>query len=352
VRATVLHAAFDVRSESVPDPEVLAGHDAVVRVVAACICGSDLWPYRGDPAPTSARRIGHEFVGVVEAVGDEVREVRVGEFVIAPFLWSDGTCPLCQRGLQSSCLAGGGYGAPDRDGRLVDGGQGEYVRVPQADGTLVAVPGSATAGVDPALVPHLLALSDVMITGHHAAMSAGVGPGSTVAVVGDGAVGLSAVLASRRLGAERIVAMSRHEARTALATRFGATDVVAERGKSGAAAVRALFDGLGADAVLECVGTKESMLQAFAALRPGGAVGFVGVPHGVEVPIREMFGSNKRLVGGVAPVRAYLPELLDDVLAGSLEPGAVFDSELALADVAEGYRAMHERRATKVLLRP
>lgn len=352
MRATVLHAPFDVRSESVPDPGVVTPHDAVVRVVAACICGSDLWPYRGDPAPPAARRIGHEFVGVVEAVGDEVGSVRPGEFVVAPFLWSDGTCALCARGLQSSCRSGGGYGAPDRDGHLVDGGQGEYVRVPRADGTLVAVPGSADEPVDDALVPHLLALSDVMGTGHHAARSAGVGPGSTVAVVGDGAVGLSAVLASHRLGAERVVAMSRHEARQELAVRFGATDVVAERGGPGAAAVRALFDGLGPDAVLECVGTKESMLQAFDAVAPGGTVGFVGVPHGVEVPVREMFGGNKKLAGGVAPVRAYLPELLADVLGGTLEPGAVFDAELPLADVAEGYRAMHERRATKVMLRP
>jgi threonine dehydrogenase-like Zn-dependent dehydrogenase len=348
----VLQAPFDIRSESVPDPEILTGRDAVVRVVAACICGSDLWPYRGDPAPPAPRRIGHEFVGVVEAVGDEVRGIHPGEFVVAPFLWSDGTCALCARGLPSSCLAGGGYGADDREGLLVDGGQGEYVRVPQADGTLVAVPGSADTPVDPALVPHLLALSDVMGTGHHAAVSAGVGPGSAVAVVGDGAVGLSAVLACRRLGAERIVAMSRHEARQALAVRFGATDVVTERGEVGAAAVRGLFDSLGADAVLECVGTGEAMRQAFAAVRPGGTVGFVGVPHGVEIPVREMFGGNKRLAGGVAPVRAYLPELMDDVLAGRLEPGAVFDAELALADVAEGYHAMHERRATKVLLRP
>jgi len=355
MRATVLHGAYDVRLETVPDPRLLAPTDALVRVVAACICGSDLWPYRGDPAPDRPRRIGHEFVGVVEEAGDEVTTVRAGQLVVAPFLWSDGTCPLCRRGVQSSCLAGGGWGGTDREGRPVDGGQGEYVRVPRADGTLVAVPGSDGSdgsAVDEALIPDLLALSDVMGTGHHAALAAGVGPGSTVAVVGDGAVGLCGVLAARRLGAERVVAMSRHAARQELARRFGATDVVELRGEEGAAAVRELCDGIGPDAVLECVGTKESMRQAFATVRPGGTVGYVGVPHGVEVPIREMFGGNKNLAGGVAPVRAYLPELMADVLDGSLRPGAVFDTELALDDVAEGYAAMHERRAVKVLLRP
>lgn len=348
MRATVLHDAFDVRSESVPDPSVVAPHDAVVKVQATCICGSDLWPYRGDPAPDAPTRIGHEFVGTVEAVGEAVTGVRPGDFVIAPFMWSDGTCPLCERGVQTSCVAGGFYGGPDREGNLVDGGQGEYVRVPRADGTLVVVP----APVDAALVPHLLTLSDVMGTGHHAARTAGVAKGTTVAVVGDGAVGLCAVLAARRLGAERVVAMSRHAARSELAVRFGATDVVPERGKAGAAAVAKLLGGFGPDVVLECVGTGEAVQQAFGTVRPGGTVGYVGVPHGVELPVRTMFYQNKNLVGGVAPVRSYLPELLDDVLARRIEPGLVFDTELALPDVAEGYRLMHERKATKVLLRP
>jgi threonine dehydrogenase-like Zn-dependent dehydrogenase len=355
VRATTLHAPFDIRLETVPEPQLLTATDAVVRVVASCICGSDLWPYRGDPAPPAPRRIGHEFIGVVEQIGEQVTTVQPGDLVIAPFLWSDGTCPMCLRGLQASCLHGGGYGAPDRAGLPVDGGQGEYVRVPQADGTLVAVPsgsGFGPGGVEPALQPSLLALSDVMGTGHHAALSARVGPGSTVAVVGDGAVGLCAVLASRRLGADQVIAMSRHPARQEIAREFGATGLVELRGDDGAAAVRELLGGIGADAVLECVGSKDSMDQAFATVRPGGTIGYVGVPHGVELPIRQMFGSNIAVAGGVAPVRAYLPELLADVLGGVIDPGRVFDLELPLDDVAEGYRAMHERRATKVLLRP
>jgi threonine dehydrogenase-like Zn-dependent dehydrogenase len=350
VRATVLHAPFDVRLEQAPDPGVEGPGDAVVRVVAGCICGSDLWPYRGDPAPSKPRRMGHEFVAVVETTGDAVRGVRTGDFVIAPFLWSDGTCDYCVRDLQTSCRHGGGFGGTDEQGRLVDGGQGEYVRVPQADGTLVPVPDGNM--VDGALVPALLALSDVMGTGHHAALAARVGLGSTVAVVGDGAVGLCAVLAARRLGAERVVAMSRHESRQELAVRFGATDVVAERGEAGAKAVAELLDGIGADSVLECVGTKGSMEQALETVRDGGAVGYVGVPHGVEFPARRLFSRNVTVGGGVAPLRAYLPELLDDVLAGRLDPGPVFDVELPLDEVAEGYRAMDERRAVKVLLRP
>jgi threonine dehydrogenase-like Zn-dependent dehydrogenase len=350
VRATVLHAPFDVRLEQAPEPAIEGPGDAVVRVVAACICGSDLWPYRGDPAPAKPRRMGHEFVGVVEATGDGVSGLSPGDFVIAPFLWSDGTCDYCARDLQTSCRHGGGFGGTDEQGRLVDGGQGEYVRVPQADGTLVPVPGGSEAAQG--LVPALLSLSDVMGTGHHAALAARVGPGSTVAVVGDGAVGLCAVLAARRLGAERVIAMSRHESRQELAVRFGATDVVAERGEAGAKAVAELLDGIGADAVLECVGTKASMEQALETVRDGGAVGYVGVPHGVEFPARRLFSRNVTVGGGVAPVRAYLPELLDDVLAGRLDPGPVFDVELPLDEVAEGYRAMHERRAVKVLLRP
>jgi threonine dehydrogenase-like Zn-dependent dehydrogenase len=350
VRAAVLHAPFDVRLEQVPEPTLEGPGDAIVRVVATCICGSDLWPYRGDPAPAKPRRMGHEFVGVVEATGDAVTAVRGGDFVITPFLWSDGTCDYCVRGLQTSCRHGGGYGRTDEQGRLVDGGQGEYVRVPQAEGTLVPVPGGS--GIDETMIPALLALSDVMGTGHHAALAARVGPGSTVAVVGDGAVGLCAVLAAGRLGAERVIAMSRHEPRQELARRFGATDVVAERGEAGAKAVADLLGGIGADCVLECVGSKASMEQAFETVRDGGAVGYVGLPHGVEFPANRLFGRNVTVAGGVAPARAYLPELLDDVLAGRLDPGPVFDLELPLDEVAEGYRAMHERRSVKVLLRP
>ncbi len=349
MRVTTLHAPGDVRLEHAPEPDVEGPGDAVVRVLASCICGSDLWPYRGDPAPARPRRMGHEFVGVVEAAGDGVTGVRAGDVVVAPFLWSDGTCDYCTRGLQTSCRNGGGYGGTDRRGRPVDAGQGEYVRVPEADGTLVPVPRGTD--VEP-LLPALLALSDVMGTGHHAAVAARVGAGSTVAVVGDGAVGLCAVLAARRLGAERVVAMSRHQPRQELARRFGATDVVAERGEAGAEAVTELLGGIGPDAVLECVGTKASMEQAFATVRDGGVVGYVGVPHGVEFPARQLFGRNVAVAGGVAPVRAYLPELLADVLAGRLDPGPVFDVEMPLDDVAEGYRAMDERRAVKVLLRP
>ena len=350
MKATVLHAPFDIRLQSAPDPKVEGPRDAVVRVVAACICGSDLWPYRGDPAPKEPRRMGHEFVGVVEETGDEVAGVRAGDLVVAPFLWSDGTCPYCVRELQTSCLHGGGFGGRDRSGRLVDGGQGEAVRVPEADGTLVPVPRVA-AEVDDRLMAALLTLSDVMGTGHHAALAARVGVGSTVAVVGDGAVGLCGVLAASRLGAARVLVMSRHPARQDVARRFGATDVVEERGDAGARAVADRLGGIGADSVLECVGTAESMGQALATVRDGGSVGYVGLPHGVELPVPRLFRRNVSVGGGVAPARAYLPELLADVLAGRFDPSPVFDVEMPLDDVAEGYRAMHERRAIKVLLR-
>lgn len=349
MKATLLYGPRDVRLEEVPDPEVRLPTDALVRVVASCICGSDLWPYRGVRDTPEPRRVGHEFVGVVEAVGDDVVTVAAGDFVIAPFTISDGTCPLCLRGVQTSCLRGSGWGFADVDGLLADGCQGERVRVPLADGTLVAL----TEPPAPELVPDLLALSDVMGTGHHAAASAHVQTGSSVAVVGDGAVGLCAVLAARRLGADRVVIMSRNPARQELARAFGATDVVEQRGDEGIAAVRELFGGIGPDAVLECVGTKESMAQAIGAVRDGGRVGYVGVPAGgPELPIGEMFGRNVSVGGGVAPARHYLPELLREVLGGRLRPGAVFDLELPLAEVAEGYRAMDERRAVKVLLRP
>jgi hypothetical protein len=349
MRATVIHGPRDVRLEEVADPVIHRPTDALVRVVASCVCGSDLWPYRGVRPPREPRRIGHEFVGIVEEVGAEVTTVGVGDFVIAPFVVSDGTCVHCRNGITTSCANGAGWGGDDADGLPVDGGQGEYVRVPLADGTLVATP----AVPDAALVPSLLTLSDVMGTGHHAALAARVRPGSTVAVVGDGAVGLCAVLAARRLGAERIVAFSRHPSRQQLAREFGATDVVAERGDEGAARVTDLLGGVGADAVLECVGTRESMQQALDTARPGGHVGYVGVPAGgPELPVGQMFSSNVAVAGGVAPVRTYLPELLADVLDGTIDPGRVFDLELPLEKVTEAYAAMDERRAIKALLRP
>ncbi|WP_439564543.1 zinc-dependent alcohol dehydrogenase family protein [Microcella sp.] len=350
MRATVIYGPRDIRLEQVPDPQLSGtGRDAIVRVVAACVCGSDLWPYRGVTETKEPRRIGHEFVGIVEQVGADVTAVTPGDFVIAPFYDCDMTCANCRNGVSPSCLNGNWWGRDDRDGHFADGAQGELVRVPTADGSLVAVPGP----VDDAMVPHLLALSDVMGTGQHAAVSAGVGPGATVAVVGDGAVGLCAVIAAKRLGAARIVMMSRHSDRQALAIRFGATDIVEQRGDEGIAAVHALFDGIGPDAVLECVGTAESMDQAIRSARPGGMVGYVGVPNGgAELPIRTLFGSNVGVNGGVAPVRNYVDELLIDVLDGTIEPGLVFDLELPLADVAEAYAAMDERRAIKVLVRP
>lgn len=347
--ATVIHGPHDIRVESVPDPVLSTGKDALVRVVAACVCGSDLWPYRGVTPTDKPHRIGHEFIGVVEAVGHDVEHIAVGDFVIAPFYICDNTCVNCRNGVSTSCLAGGWWGSKDREGAFADGAQGERVRVPLADGTLVVVPGP----VDDSQIPGLLALSDVMGTGHHAALSAGVSAGDTVVVVGDGAVGLCAIIAAKRLGASTIIAMSRHKKRQTLAREFGATHIVEERGDEGVARVQELTGGIGADRVLECVGTKESMNQAIRSTRPGGMVGYVGVPNGgPELPIRALFGNNVGVNGGVAPVRGYIEELLPEVLAGSITPGLVFDLELPLADAAEAYAAMDERRATKVLLRP
>jgi threonine dehydrogenase-like Zn-dependent dehydrogenase len=349
VRATFIHGERDIRVQDVPEPAVQRPTDALVRVVASCVCGSDLWGYRGVWETSEPRRIGHEFVGVVEEVGSSVRTVRPGDFVIAPFVISCGTCVHCRNGIMTSCERGSGWGRLDAEGLLADAGQGERVRVPLADGTLVATPEMPSDD----LVPSLLTLSDVMGTGHHCALAGGVGKGSTVVVVGDGAVGLCAVLASSRLGAERIIAMSRHADRQALAREFGATDIVAERGEAGSSAVRDLLDGVGADAALECVGMKESMQQAMDSVRPGGRVGFVGVPAGEpELPIDQMFNDNIAVGGGVAPVRAYLDELLPDVLSRTIDPGRVFDLELPLEQVAEAYAAMDERRAIKALLRP
>ncbi|HZX05990.1 zinc-dependent alcohol dehydrogenase family protein [Kribbella sp.] len=343
MRATVIHGAFDVRLEERPDPKIDGPGDAVVKVVASCICGSDLWPYRGENPVKQPRPIGHEFVGIVQEIGSEVRTVKPGDFVIAPFVVSDGTCPHCLAGYQTACQNLVGYGSAK-----ADGGQGEYVKLPYADGTLVATPEVP----DDSLVPSLLTLSDVMGTGWHAARSARVKAGDTVVVVGDGAVGLCGVLAASRMGAKRVVALSRHEPRQKLAKEFGATDIISERGDAARDAVLELTNGVGADAVLECVGTEQSMTTAFEVARAGATVGFVGVPHGVEVPIGTMFSRNVGLNGGAAPCRAYLPDLMADVLAGEIDPGKVFDSELPLAEVAEGYAAMHERRSIKVLLRP
>ncbi|HET7305770.1 MAG TPA: zinc-dependent alcohol dehydrogenase family protein [Segeticoccus sp.] len=347
MRATTIHGPRDVRLGEQPDPSLVDATDAIVRITAACVCGSDLWYYRG-LNEFSPFRIGHEFVGVVEEVGEQVRSLRPGDFVITPFTYGDNTCPHCRAGIQTACVNRGNYGLPDTNGHLVDGGQGEAVRVPFADGTLVA----AREQPDPAMVPSLLACSDVMGTGWHAAVAANVREGDTVVVVGDGAVGLCGVLAASRMGAERVVAMSRHEPRQKVATEFGATDLVAERGDDAVAALRELTDGVGADAVLECVGTGQAMETAVAAARPGATVGFVGVPHGVELPVGQMFSRNVGVAGGAAPARQYLPTLRDQVLAGEINPGRVFDLELPLDRVGEAYAAMDERRAIKVLLRP
>jgi threonine dehydrogenase-like Zn-dependent dehydrogenase len=336
MRVTTIHGTRDIRLEERPTPAIEAPTDAIVKVTAGCICGSDLWPYRGENEITPGDTIGHEMIGVVEEVGSEVSSVRPGDFVIAPFCHSDNTCPNCQAGVTSACVNVG----------FTTGGQGEYARVTQADGSLVATKGMP----EDDLLPSLLTLSDVFPTGWHCAVAAGVKPGDTVVVVGDGAVGLCAVLAAAQMGAERVVAMSRHEKRQEIATRFGATHIVPERGKEGAARIKELTDGIGADAVLECVGTNDSMRQAFACARAGSTVGFVGVPHGVDLPVGRMFGKNIGLAGGVAPVRRYLPELLDLVTSGTVDPGLVFDLRLPLDEVAEGYRAMDERRAIKVYL--
>ena len=342
MRATLMYGAGDVRVETVPDPTIHEPTDALVRITRACICGSDLWPYKKmAPSPTG-RRMGHEFIGQVEDVGAAVRTVKKGDLVVAPFLWSDGTCEFCREGLQTSCVHGGGWGSPG-----VDGGQGEAVRVPQADGTLVVLP----VGRDAALVPSLLTLSDVMGTGHHAATAAKVGPGKAVAIVGDGAVGLCGVIAARRLGAERIVILGRHPDRIALAREFGATDIVSERGKDAIERVRELTGGFGAHSVLECVGYEESTVTALSIARPGGAVGRVGVPQSATVPMAsEAFFKNITIGGGPAPVRAYIDELLPDVLEGRIEPGRVFDRVTNLDGVPDGYRAMNDREAIKVMI--
>ena len=335
--ATVLHAPGDVRFEDVAEPRILRPTDAIIKLSATCICGSDLWPYRGLQPVASPQHMGHEYCGVVVEVGNAVKTIKPGQFVIGSFATSDNTCPHCRHGFQSSC----------EQREFMSGAQAPYARVPLADGTLVATAEMPTED----LLPSLLAVSDVLGTGWYAADAARVQPGSTVAVVGDGAVGLMGVLAAKQMGAERIIAMSRHKARQDLALEYGATDIVTERGDAGVARIKDLTRNLGADAVLECVGTNESMHQAINAARPGGSIGFVGVPHGVELNGEFLFFSQKNLLGGPAPVRRFLPHLIDLVLTRKINPGKVFDQVLPLADVAEGYRAMDERRAIKTLLR-
>lgn len=344
MRATLMYGAGDVRVEDVPDPTLREPTDAVVRVLRSCVCGSDLWPYWSMPASEHGQRMGHEFLGIVEDIGAAVSGLKTGDVVVAPFVWADNICDFCREGLHTSCRHGGFWGDPG-----VDGAQGEAVRVPQAQGTLVKLP----VGEDSALLPSLLTLSDVFCTGHHAAVKAGVGPRTLVTVVGDGAVGLSAVLAATRLGAEQILLMGRHKERTDLGREFGATDVIAERGDEGIARARELTGGDGTHTVLECVGTKQALEMALGVARDGGVVSRVGVPQYEEGPIGSgMFMRNITLTGGVAPARAYLEELLPDVLDGTIEPGRVFDHTISLKDVPDGYRVMADREALKVLIRP
>lgn len=338
MEATVLYGARDVRFEDRPDPAILEPTDAIIRLPVTCICGSDLWPYRGIQPVAAPAPMGHEYCGVVEEVGRGVTSIKPGQFVIGSFFASDNTCPHCRHGYQTSC----------QRFEPVVGAQAPHMRVPLADGTLVA-----TRDVpDTDMIPSLLALSDVMGTGWFAADAANVKPGATVVVVGDGAVGLLGVLSAKQMGAERIIAMSRHESRQTLAREFGATDIVTERGDEGVERIKQLTKGVGADSVLECVGTQESMMQAIKATRPGGYVGYVGVPHGVALDGQQLFFSHVHLHGGPAPVRQYLPKLIDLVFNGAINPGKVFDLVLPLTQVAEGYRAMDERRAIKTLLRP
>lgn len=346
MRATFMYAAGDVRIEQIPDPVIENPTDAIVRVVRSCICGSDLHPFHDRTAQQRKTTMGHEFVGVVEDIGAEVTTLSKGDFVIAPFAWSDGTCEFCRAGLQTSCIHGGFW----NNGRGVLGGQAEAVRVPLADGTLVPVPGVSE---NSELLPSLLSLSDVYGTGWHAAMRAGVASGDTVVVIGDGAVGLLAVLSAKQLGAERIILMGRHQVRTDLGRTFGATDVVAERGDEGIAAVRALTRaGLGAAKVLEAVGHMPAYLQALGVVRPGGVISRVGVPQYDDAPVGfgTLFGLNATLTGGPAPVRAYIEQLLPAVLDGTVDPGLVFDRTVTLDEVPDGYRAMDRREALKVMV--
>lgn len=334
--ATILHGKGDVRCEEVAEPRIQKPTDAIIRLAASCICGSDLWPYRGLNEITAPMAMGHEYCGVVEEVGSAVTSVRPGQFVVGSFCISDNTCPHCRFGFPSSC----------EQREFMSGAQAPRARVPLADGTLLATPVMPEAD----LIPSLLAVSDVLGTGWYAAFAAGVQEGETAVVVGDGAVGLMGVLAAKHMGAGRVIAMSRHKTRQDLALEFGATDIVTARGADGVAEIKRLTKGVGAESVLECVGTAEAMQQAMDAARPGGRIGFVGVPHGVELDGQKLFFAQKSLLGGPAPVRRFLPDLIDLVLSRRINPGKVFDLKLPLAEVAEGYRAMDERRAIKVLL--
>ncbi len=338
MQGAVLYGPRDVRFEERDDPKIIKPTDAVIRIAAACVCGSDLWPYRGIQPTARPTPMGHEYCGTVQELGSAVKSIKRGQFVIGSFFASDNTCLNCQIGYQSSC----------QHRELVGGAQAPLLRVPLADGTLVATPDVPSEE----LIPSLLTLSDVMGTGWFAADAANVKPGSTVAVVGDGAVGLLGVLSAKQMGAERIIAMSRHRSRQKLACDFGATDIVTERGDEGVARIKKLTNGIGADSVLECVGTQESMMQAISSTRPGGHVGYVGVPHGVELDGEKLFFSHVHLHGGPAPVRRFLPELVDLVWKRKINPGKVFDLSLPLGQVADAYRAMDERRAIKVLLHP
>jgi threonine dehydrogenase-like Zn-dependent dehydrogenase len=340
MRGAVLYAPRDIRVEEREDPKITEPTDAIIRLAATCVCGSDLWPYRGIEAINGPAPMGHEYAGVVEETGSDVHAIKPGQFVVGSFFASDNTCEICRAGYQSSCVHRQLIGA--------NGAQAEYLRVPLADGTLVATPGTP----EDDLVPGLLAASDVLGTGWFGAVAAEAGPGKTVAVVGDGAVGLLAVLAARQLGAERVIAMSRHEPRQQLAREFGATDIVTERGAEGVARIKELTGRLGAHSVIEAVGTQESMMQAIGSTRPGGYVGYVGVAHGVALPGQELFFSHVHLHGGPAPVRRFLPELIGLIWNRAIDPGKVFDLELPLDQAVEGYRAMDERRAIKTLLRP
>jgi threonine dehydrogenase-like Zn-dependent dehydrogenase len=340
----VMYEAGDVRVESVPDPVLKDPTDAIVRVTSACICGSDLWPYQSMPHKDGGRRMGHEFIGIVEDVGADVTGLQRGDLVVAPFVWADNTCDFCREGLHTSCRHGGGWGA-----RGVDAGQGEAVRVPQAQGTLVKLPVAA----DSALMPSLLTLSDVFCTGHHGVVTARVRPGSSVTVIGDGAVGLCAVLAAKRLGAEQIILNGRHTNRTDLGRDFGATDVVAQRGDEAVEKIRELTGGDGTHAVIECVGTEQSLVTALGTVRAGGAVSRLGVSQYRQVPLGfDTMIRNITLTGGAAPARAYIEELMPDILDGAIEPGRVFDRTIGLDETPDGYRAMADREALKVLIRP
>lgn len=340
MKGTVLYGPRDIRFVERADPEIVEPTDVILRMSATCVCGSDLWPYRGIDAPDKPIRMGHEYCGVVEEVGRGVKKVERGQFVVGSFFASDNTCEICRAGFQSRCV----HAKP----MAAEGAQAPYLRVPLADGTLVATPELPPND----MIPGLLATSDVLGTGWFAAEAAAVAPGKTVVVVGDGAVGLLGVLSARQMGAERIILMSRNKDRQRLGIEFGATDIIAERGEEGVARIREMTNGLGAHSVIEAVGTQESMMQAMRATRPGGHVGFVGVSHGVAIPGNELFRAEVHLLGGPAPVRRYLPDLIRLVWQGKIDPGKVFDLQLPLEEVAEGYRAMDERRAIKTLLVP